>query len=398
MSKKQINVVWLQTNLRLTDNKPLKEALKENHSVVLFFCWADMLFKDTPYSFPRIGTKRETFLKGVLDNLERQCIESSYILHVSYAPHPLEGLRELAKTFDVQSVFVEEPIQVQERSLLNQIEPHYEVKRYHENFLIEPEDLPFSIYETPELFTQFRKRTEKHLDFKTEWREVEECLDASAGAERMMDYIWKQQAIGTYKETRNALEGDYFSTQLSPYLAIGSLSPRQVAQQVKRFESEVLSNSSTYWVIFELLWRDFFRYMSLKHGKRLFTRGGIQQTETNLKWHQPTFEKWTTGRLNEPLIDALMLQLLQTGFMSNRGRQIVANYWCKQLKQDWRIGAAWFEHCLIDYDVSSNWGNWQYQAGVGNDRQDRFFNLEKQRRQFDPNNRFINKYTYRHEA
>ena len=398
MSKKKVNVVWLQINLRLTDNKPLSAAQKQGHPIVLFFSWSNALYQDTPYAFPRMSANRRKFMERVLDNLNEQCLGSDISLHVIDSNNPLDGLKELEAQYDIQGIYTEEPLQTQERDLLNQVQDLYETHSFFENFLISPDELPFEVKETPELFTQFRKKVEKYIDFKRAFVDVETPLDAGIGTARMMDYIWEKQAVKSYKETRNALDGNYYSTQLSPYLSIGSLSPRQVAEQVKKYESQVLSNSSTYWVIFELLWRDFFRYMSLKHGKKLFLKGGIQESETEWKWHKPTFEKWTQGRLNEPLVDALMNQLRSTGFMSNRGRQIVANYWCKQLKQDWRVGAAWFEHCLIDYDVSSNWGNWQYQAGVGNDKQDRYFNLEKQRRQFDPDNTFINKFNSVYEA
>ena len=96
------------------------------------------------------------------------------------------------------------------------------------------------------------------------------------------------------------------------------------------------------------------------------------------------FEAWTQGKTSEALINAGMNELRVTGFVSNRMRQILASYWVFGMKQDWRYGAAWFEHCLVDYDVASNWGNWAYIAGVGNDnRGGREFNIEKQTQLFD---------------
>jgi deoxyribodipyrimidine photo-lyase len=102
-------------------------------------------------------------------------------------------------------------------------------------------------------------------------------------------------------------------------------------------------------------------------------------------------EQWIKGETNEDFVNANMNELRLTGFMSNRGRQNVASYFCNDLKLDWRYGAAYFEEQLIDYDVCSNWGNWAYIAGVGNDpRPDRYFNIEKQASTYDKNRSYRN--------
>jgi len=200
------------------------------------------------------------------------------------------------------------------------------------------------------------------------------------------DYVWKNQHIATYKETRNGLIGADYSSKFSPWLANGSLSPRLIYQEVKEFERQVTANDSTYWLVFELLWRDYFRFVAKKYGNRIFYQKGIRNKAVHYKNGLLVFEKWRTGNTGNDFVDANMRELLHTGFMSNRGRQNVASFLCKDLNIDWRWGAAWFESQLIDYDVASNWGNWMYVAGVGNDpRQDRYFNLERQASMYDPN-------------
>ena len=103
----------------------------------------------------------------------------------------------------------------------------------------------------------------------------------------------------------------------------------------------------------------------------------------NWKENGQALERWRTGTTGDDFVDANMRELLFTGFISNRGRQNVASYLVHQLKQDWRKGAAWFESLLIDYDVCSNYGNWMYAAGVGNDPRDRIFNTRKQASMYD---------------
>jgi deoxyribodipyrimidine photo-lyase len=201
---------------------------------------------------------------------------------------------------------------------------------------------------------------------------------------RMRHFIWEGQAIRTYKETRDQLAGLDFSSKFSAWLSQGCISPRRIYSEIKRFEREVVANESTYWVIFELLWRDFFRFSFKKYPKAYFQLHGLGQQARYTDFDETKFEAWTQGKTSEALINAGMNELRETGFVSNRMRQILASYWVFGMQQDWRYGAAWFEYCLVDYDVASNWGNWAYIAGVGNDnRGGREFNVEKQALLYD---------------
>ena len=170
------------------------------------------------------------------------------------------------------------------------------------------------------------------------------------------------------------------------------MSPRTIYSEIKKYEKEIIANESTYWLVFELLWRDYFRFVMHKYGYRFFLKNGIKSNGTYLHHHhREVFKTWINGNTGNDFIDANMLEIKLTGFMSNRGRQNVASYLCNDLKLDWRYGAAYFEEQLIDYDVCSNWGNWAYLAGVGNDpRSNRIFNIEKQANDYDKNKIFRN--------
>jgi deoxyribodipyrimidine photo-lyase len=206
----------------------------------------------------------------------------------------------------------------------------------------------------------------------------------------MNHYFWNTQKLSYYKNTRNGLVGTDYSSKFSPWLANGSLSPRIIYWEIKRYEREIQKNQSTYWLIFELVWRDFFKYISLKHGNKIFKIGGI--LEKNYQWKQDKalFDRWKNGQTQEAFVNANMIELRQTGWMSNRGRQNVASYFAKELTMDWRMGAAYFESMLLDYDVHSNYGNWMYVSGVGNDPRDRKFDVRWQAQQFDANGKFQN--------
>jgi deoxyribodipyrimidine photo-lyase len=187
-----------------------------------------------------------------------------------------------------------------------------------------------------------------------------------------------------YKSTRNGLLGIDYSTKFSPWLATGALSAREAWAEVLRFEERHGANDSTYWIRFELLWRDYYRWLHLKYGRRLYRAGGL--TDQGSPAHDPeAFERWCQGRTGHPFIDAGMRELLATGYLSNRMRQNVASFLIHDLRCDWRAGAAWFEHHLLDFDVFSNQGNWLYASGRGTDpRGPRRFNPDKQAQDYDP--------------
>jgi len=159
---------------------------------------------------------------------------------------------------------------------------------------------------------------------------------------------------------------------------------------LKKYETEFGANDSTYWLVFELLWRDYFRFMMKKHQSKFFQPSGIKYSTTRkVNNDSQKLQNWIEGKTGIEFVDANMIELKLTGFMSNRGRQNVASYLCNDLKLDWRLGAAYFEEQLIDYDVCSNWGNWAYLAAVGNDpRDNRYFNIEKQATTYDTKRKF----------
>jgi deoxyribodipyrimidine photo-lyase len=199
-------------------------------------------------------------------------------------------------------------------------------------------------------------------------------------------YFWEEGHVQVYKETRNGMVGPNYSSKFSPWLATGSISAKEIYWELIRFEQVILKNASTYWLYFELMWRDYFRLSALKEGACFFNMPLETTFELNSK-----FESWRLGETSEDFVNAHMKELLNTGFMSNRGRQNVASYLIHDLQLPWTWGAAWFESQLIDYDVCSNYGNWTYLAGVGKDpRNNRSFNIKGQAQRYDPIARFQN--------
>ncbi|MEL6987081.1 MAG: DASH family cryptochrome, partial [Bacteroidota bacterium] len=211
------------------------------------------------------------------------------------------------------------------------------------------------------------------------------------GIERLNHYIWETKKVKDYKQTRNELIGADYSTKFSPWLAQGCLSPKLIYHEVKKYEQEFSANDSTYWVFFELLWRDFFRLIGKKYENKIFQKGGIiNRINLDATEDDKLFEAWSQGNTGVPFIDANMRELNRTGFMSNRGRQNVASFLIHQLGLNWQMGAYYFESLLLDYDPCSNYGNWNYLAGVGTDpREDRVFNTLSQAKRYDPHGTYV---------
>ena len=137
----------------------------------------------------------------------------------------------------------------------------------------------------------------------------------------------------------------------------------------------------------------FFHFQCLKHGRKWYMYNGFRgQNETVPTFDSDRFKQWANGETDAPFVNAHMKELIQTGYMSNRGRQVVASYLVHNLGQDWRRGSELFEHYLIDYDVASNNGNWMYIAGVGNSNTKRIFNIQNQEKKYDPGNQYVKKW------
>lgn len=402
-------LVWFTEDLRLDDNETLVKAMEENDEIVPVF-FLDSLGNKQQFSIPRCGSAREKFILESLMNLQYQFNQRGGTFLVLEG-NPNAELSRLCLEYQVRKVYTKKQVGSEEKMLQTEIKQQLlklgvDFQTYSTSTLYHPDDLPFSVRDIPMLFTKFRKLAEKEskvrAPFVAPQRIVTPKLEVSplevkkystpewllggedAAQQRLAEFIWESHSIRTYKETRDQLIGLNFSSKFSAWLSQGCISPRRIYSEIKRYEHEVVANESTYWVIFELLWRDFFRFSFKKHPKAYFQLNGLGQQALYSQFDPSKFDAWTQGKTSEPLINAGMNELRETGFVSNRMRQILASYWVFGMQQDWRYGAAWFEYCLVDYDVASNWGNWAYIAGVGNDnRGGREFNIEKQAQLFD---------------
>jgi deoxyribodipyrimidine photo-lyase len=414
-------VVWFKTDLRLHDNETLFKAIAQGDSIVPVYCFDESHFTNSEFGFQKTGSFRAQFLLESLVDLDNNLRKlGSGLLILNGAPEV--EIPKIVSRFKASKVVAKREVAFEERQTESNVqEALFKLKCEFQTFststLYHAEDLPFTIKDIPDVFTNFRKKTEKEavirpsfespstikspiieplklptlLDLGLFFQKIDSraALDFKGGEskaiERLNHYFFESKCISNYKETRNGLVGADYSSKFSAWLALGCISPRFIYQELKQYEAEFGANDSTYWLVFELLWRDYFRFMMKKHQSKFFQPTGIKNNgDRKVNNDIQKLQDWIEGTTGVDFVDANMIELKLTGFMSNRGRQNVASYLCNDLKLDWRLGAAYFEQQLIDYDVSSNWGNWAYLAAVGNDpRENRYFNIEKQAAIYD---------------
>lgn len=281
--------------------------------------------------------------------------------------------------------------------------------------LLSLEDLPFSVKDLPLVFTDFRKAVEKNFivprslecprslsGFPVSLPEGVSIAQIPtlvslpfgfmggerAGKERLQEYFFETQSLSRYKITRNGMIEKNDSSKFSPWLAFGAISARWIYWKCKEYEEQFGANESTYWIVFELLWRDYFKFLAKRCGQKIFSRQGLRAFDREWSSDLEKFHAWKEGKTDSRFINANMRELMQTGWMSNRGRQNVASYLAKTLAIDWTWGAKWFEEQLIDFDRESNWGNWLYQSGMGTDPRDRVFDPNRQANLYDPEEKY----------
>ncbi|MFC4142725.1 DASH family cryptochrome [Pedobacter mendelii] len=393
---KKRGLVWFKNDLRLHDNEALTRALEECSDLVFCYCIEKKDFEKLDFGFRRSDIIRFKFMEqSVLDlkkNLES--LGGHLIVGVDSALVTLPGLVE---AYGITDVYAEKEYASYEITLVAKVLKALPKTRFHffwGKTLYHKDDIPFEISKIPLTSKAYRipagkaaesrktfsrpdhlkaathiKANEfpayKHYGFTK--KEYENCKPFVEGGEtaalkRLEYYTFKSELLTGYRWSRNKSDGLDYSSKFSPYLALGCISAREIYERVREYEAQIKKNQSTWWLIFELVWRDYFTFKGMRFGSSIFLTKGYKNKDIFWENDPLKFEKWCLGNTGIPFIDAHMRQLNQTGYMSNRGRVNCASYFVHDLKIDWTWGAAYFESKLIDYDVSSNWMNWHMQA------------------------------------
>jgi deoxyribodipyrimidine photo-lyase len=436
-------IFWFRNDLRLHDQQALSKAIalatQLQTWLLPIYIHDDALDALTPWGFARTSTPRKAWTAMAVRDVADQ-LQARHSQLCQFQGNPVDVLLALCRHFQGSQIVCEEIAAPYEHAHIQQLQAAgVQVQTVWQSTLMHISDLPFAPADVPDQFTTFRQRVERpallvrgplpvvaklpalpdvstlpHAMLKQpgQMDANPNSLWASHHKDPRAAFPWGQTDFEgsethalrhlqrycdsplprSYKLTRNGLLGVDYSTKWSPWLATGALSARQAWAAVKQHERLHGANDSTYWIGFELLWRDHFRWLHLKHGPSLYRLQGLaKQAPQNIPHTTENFAAWCAGKTGHAFIDAGMQELNTTSYLSNRMRQNLASFLIHDLACDWRAGAAWFESQLIDYDVYSNQGNWLYLSGRGTDpRGSRRFNPDKQAQDYDPDGRYRN--------
>ena len=407
---------WFTNDLRLHDNPALATAARSADTLLCVYCINSDLLTPNRFGSVGLGAHRQRFLHESLVDLRQKLAALNQELLIIEGS-PARTLANLIDEFKIDHIFASRNAGWNENKVWQSVTEHCSESRFTQidsHTLFDLDSLPFDLQNLPASFTQFRKIIEQHntekpittlihlppppFGIKAETTIEKNHSDSRfKGGEAQglahLTHYFSGNLPANYKQVRNAIDGWDNSCKLSPWLANGSLSSREVLHWLHEYELNKIKNESTYWIYFELLWREYFHWLAHKIGTQLFSFSGLKSAAPLSSYYPERFKKWVAGNTPYPLVNACMKELAATGYLSNRGRQIVASCLVNELSIDWRYGAAYFEQVLLDYDVAANWGNWQYLAGVGVDtRNKRHFNLDKQTQLFDPAGEYRSKW------
>ncbi|GAA4115281.1 DASH family cryptochrome [Aquimarina addita] len=391
-------LLWFKNDLRLHDNESLIKSIKSGKRIIPVFCFDPRQFDTISLGFPKADLVRIEFLfQSVLDLRKNLKKIGGNLLILTGKPEDL--LSELVHRYNCKTVFAEKEFATEELHLIESIEENFN-NECNFNFswgrtLYHINDIPFSIDTIPRTSKAYRIKTQKETKIRPvfptpdkisvveididEWgklpvvtkigsnREKNYSLTYVEGGEskaleRLSYYLFESESLTNYRWTRNRSLGLDDSSKFSAYLALGCISPRKIYEEIKIYERDIKKNQSTWWMVFEIVWRDYFTFKLMRFQNAVYHTAGFSKKKLEFNNDKSLFRRWCEGRTGIPFVDAHMRQLNETGYMSNRGRVNCSCFLIHDYLVDWTWGAAYFESKLIDYDVAANWMNWHTQA------------------------------------
>jgi deoxyribodipyrimidine photo-lyase len=402
-----ISIFWFRRDLRLHDNAGLYEALKTSENVLpLFIFDRDILDK-----LENKKDRRVEFIHQALQQIQQTLGGMGKKMIVRYGT-PLEIYKQLTKEYDIKAVFTNHDYEPYARKRDEEIKTFLEVQNiefhtFKDQCIFEKSEILSNTHTIYTVFTPYSKKwkekanndflksypTEKYFNNFTSQKDLSNEPDEIISLEKMGFEATNQpfpskevrdEMIANYKQTREfpAKNG---TSRIGVHLRFGTLSIRELAERAKILGETYLN---------ELIWRDFYA-MILWNFPHVATNAFRREYET-IEWrnNETEFANWCEGKTGYPIVDAGMRELNATGFMHNRVRMITASFLTKHLLIDWRWGEAYFAEKLLDFDMSSNNGGWQWAASTGCDAAPyfRIFNPSEQTKKFDTQLEYIKKW------
>lgn len=392
-----VSIVWLRRDLRLIDNKALEKARNLGYPIVLLFIFDEDIINELPTDDPRIS-----FIHQQLEMMNQQLLQNGSSLLIKKGK-PLDVWVKLKESLDIKHIVCArdyEPYAQSRDKAIFEWASHHGINFtgvkdqviFEKNEILKKDGKPYTVY-TPyknkwlEQFQQTKIEVIEKIDYelilKTQFEFPPlEKLGFQESQIKVQEYdLDAMQDYGKYRDFPHLDRTSY----LSPHLRFGTVSIRELVILAQQNNSVFLS---------ELIWREFFMQI-LYHFPHVIDKSFKEKYDC-IPWRndEEEYKKWCEGQTGYPMVDAGMRQLNQTGYMHNRVRMVVASFLCKHLLIDWRWGEVYFAEKLLDYELSSNNGNWQWAAGSGCDAAPYFrvFNPTSQLEKFDKEMKYIKKW------
>lgn len=405
-------LVWFRNDLRLHDNEMLVEAIAKSDSILPVYFFDPVYFAGHQPHCKERKCKRFRFLIESVAALREAFLQIGGNLLVING-HPEDQMPALIEKYEITEVYHHREVANAETSVSSRVEDllwklKVNLRHFIGHTLYNKEDLPFPIKDIPDVFAQFKKKTERDSIVKACFAapvsvnlvEVEDwgvlpgipaLAEYPTGGERQgLAHLHGllEEGAAIYNRPGGKIHGEklFFSSKLSPWLALGCLSPRKVFWAVKHAEGKFSTHPNFSHLILGLLWRDYFRFMFKKHTVHFFSDIVPDiQPEWTPEEYAGQLMQWKQASTGHPLVDKYMAELNHTGFISHSGRLLVATYLIYIQKLNWLDGVSYFEEKLIDYSPASNWGNWANVAmGGKTPRSKNTFDLDKYLKILDP--------------
>ena len=397
-TKENIAIFWFRRDLRLNDNLGFYKALTSGKKVLPLFIFDTDIIESLPKNDARVS-----FIYDLLEELSIQFKKHDSSLLIKHG-RPIEIWRQLIEEYNISEVYYNEDYEPYGIERDEKVDAFFQAKNIafkgfkdhiimHPNEVLKDDRTPYAVY-TPYSKKWKNLLADEHLSHYPSEKHLNQLLLLQVAFPKLKDIGFSSSPIKVRPCRTDGLanfkkERDFpavkATSEVSPHLRFGSVSLRELIKKTRSQNEHYLN---------ELIWREFFIQV-LYHFPKVVSKS-FKSKYDNIEWrnNEAEFERWKKGETGYPIVDAGMRELNETGYMHNRVRMIVASFLCKDLLIDWRWGEAYFAEKLLDFELASNNGNWQWVSGTGCDAAPYFrvFNPYTQQEKFDPEGVYIKKW------
>ena len=372
-------VLFNEFDLRIRDHEPLYMAHKNGRKLIHMFIWDCNWDNKTENNIQIMGKFKKKFLKESLINLSTNLSKLGIILNIFFGDTN-QILNQLIKKYQVENIYTHY------NEFPKNLNIQININKYWNSSMHHIDDLSFSFDKLPSNYNLFKKsinfkiREEFFLEpsncsikldesIKIDDIDIEKCKNTYYGGEdfawtKLKEYFFNEKKLNNYKSYRNSFINEL---NLGPWIDFGCISVKSIFFQLKIYEKYYSKNESTYLFWNDLLIKDYYKFKFVKFKEQMFLQNGFTNKRCTYSANLITFKKLCDAQTGIPLIDSIILEMNNTGLISNLSKLLIASFIVNDLNLDWRLGAQYFNKMLLDSNIANNYNLWHYIAGLNSD-------------------------------